>query len=92
MAAQVGDSASAMAQACVQRQAGNHGGRTRGYPQRYAQEALGHNSKAVHQAYAKRAEVEVPSLDDWEKQMSDKIIQLKANSFAPLTSPQTGRH
>jgi integrase len=32
--------------------------RKTGYSQRYAQEALGHNSKAVHQAYAKRAEVD----------------------------------
>ncbi len=39
-----------------------------GYPQRFAQEALGHNSKAVHHAYSKRAEVTVPSLDEWEKQ------------------------
>jgi hypothetical protein len=39
-----------------------------GYPERFAQQALGHNSKVVHRAYAKRAEVTVPSLDDWEKQ------------------------
>jgi integrase len=39
-----------------------------GYPERFAQEALGHNSKAVHYAYAKHAEVTVPSLDDWEKE------------------------
>jgi integrase len=39
-----------------------------GYPQRFAQEALGHNSKAVHHAYSKHAEVTVPSLDDWEKE------------------------
>ena len=38
-----------------------------GYPERFAQQALGHNSKAVHNAYAKHAEVTVPSLDDWEK-------------------------
>lgn len=37
-----------------------------GYPERFAQQALGHNSKAVHHAYSKRAEVTVPSLDDWE--------------------------
>jgi hypothetical protein len=30
--------------------------------------AEGHNSKAVHHAYSKHAEVTVPSLDDWEKQ------------------------
>jgi hypothetical protein len=29
---------------------------------------LGHNSKAVNQAYLKQAEVIVPSLDDWEKE------------------------
>ncbi len=39
-----------------------------GYPERFAQQALGHNSKAVHHAYSKNAEVTVPSLDDWEKQ------------------------
>src|SRR6266481_1406177 len=30
-----------------------------GYPERFAQQALGHNSKAVHYAYSKRAEVTV---------------------------------
>jgi integrase len=41
-----------------------------GYPERFAQQALGHNSKAVHHAYSKHAEVTVPSLDDWEKEWS----------------------
>jgi len=31
-----------------------------GYPERFAQEALGHNSKAVHRSYAKRAQVRLP--------------------------------
>ena len=39
-----------------------------GYPERFAQQALGHDSKAVHHAYSKHAEVTVPSLDDWEKE------------------------
>jgi integrase len=39
-----------------------------GYPERFAQEALGHNSKAVHRAYARKAQVELPSLGDYEKQ------------------------
>jgi flavin-binding protein dodecin len=39
-----------------------------GTSMRLAQQALGHNSKAVHRAYAKHAEVTVPSLDDWEKE------------------------
>lgn len=43
-----------------------------GYPERFAQQALGHNSKAVHHACSKHAEVTVPSLDDWEKGWSEK--------------------
>lgn len=40
--------------------------RTVGYPERFAQEALGHNSRAVHYAYARGARVVVPSLEDYE--------------------------
>src|SRR5262249_40120062 len=39
-----------------------------GYPERFAQEALGHNSKAVHRAYARQAQVELPSLGEFERQ------------------------
>jgi integrase len=38
-----------------------------GMPERFAQAALGHNSKAIHRAYAKKAEIIVPSLEDYEK-------------------------
>ena len=38
-----------------------------GYPERFAQEALGHNSQAVHRAYAKRAKVILPSLEAYEE-------------------------
>lgn len=41
--------------------------KTVGYPERFAQEALGHNSKAVHRAYAKRALMKIPSLEDYEE-------------------------
>ena len=41
--------------------------KTCGYPERFAQEALGHNSKAVHRAYAKRALMKIPSLEDYEQ-------------------------
>jgi integrase len=37
-----------------------------GYPQRFAQAALGHSSRAVHEAYAKRALVVCPALDEYE--------------------------
>jgi site-specific recombinase XerD len=49
-----------------------------GFPERFAQQALGHNSKAVHRAYAKHAEVTVPSLADWEiewKKNPQRIVQ-----------------
>jgi len=53
--------------------------RTCGYPERFAQEALGHNSKAVHRAYAKRATVKIPSLDDFEKKaVGGKILVFPA--------------
>jgi integrase len=41
--------------------------KTCGYPERFAQEALGHNSVAVHRAYAKRAKMKLPSLEEYEK-------------------------
>ena len=40
--------------------------RSCGYPERFAQEALGHQSKAVHRAYAKKAQVAIPTLEDYE--------------------------
>jgi integrase len=39
-----------------------------GYPERFAQEALGHNSKAVHRAYSRKAKVKLPSLEHYERQ------------------------
>jgi integrase len=37
-----------------------------GYPERFAQQALGHNSQAVHRAYARKAEVMIPCLEEFE--------------------------
>jgi len=37
-----------------------------GYPERYAQQALGHQSKAIHRAYARHASVKLPSLEEFE--------------------------
>ena len=47
--------------------------KTCGMPERFAQEALGHNSKAVHRAYAKRALVKIPSLEDYEQRATMKV-------------------
>jgi integrase len=38
-----------------------------GYPERYAQRVLGQNSKMVHRAYAKKAQGELPSLEEYEE-------------------------
>jgi integrase len=50
-----------------------------GYPERFAQEALGHNSKAVHRAYARNAQVILPSLKSFAKeQRSQNIVAFPA--------------
>jgi integrase len=48
-----------------------------GYPQRFAQEALGHSSRAVHEAYAKGAFVVCPALDQYEATAAQKIIRCR---------------
>ncbi len=51
--------------------------KTCGYPERFAQEALGHNSKAVHRAYARKAHVRLPSLESYENQnVEGRIVPL----------------
>jgi len=45
-----------------------------GYPERFAQAALGHNSKAVHRAYAKNAQVVLPTLASYEKTVREQNI------------------
>jgi integrase len=47
-----------------------------GMPERFAQEALGHNSKAVHRAYAKRALMKIPSLEDYEKKAESAALPI----------------
>jgi hypothetical protein len=46
------------------------------YPERFAQEALGHQSKAVHRAYARNAQVVIPTLEDHERKLAtnDNVI------------------
>jgi integrase len=45
-----------------------------GYPERFAQISLGHNSKAWARAYSKKAQVILPPLEDYER----KIIPLNS--------------
>jgi len=39
-----------------------------GYPERFAQAALGHGSRAIHHAYARKAKVCCPALDEYQQQ------------------------
>ncbi len=47
------------------------------YPERFAQEALGHNSRAVHRAYARRAKVILPLLEEYQRRAQEiRILRL----------------
>ena len=59
-----------------------------GYPERYAQEALGHASAAIHRAYAKKARVEIPPLEDYERAQA-KVIPLPKALDAALPAAQS---
>jgi integrase len=48
--------------------------KTVGMPERFAQQALGHSSKAFARAYSKKARVIVPSLEEYER----KIVLMRA--------------
>ena len=51
-----------------------------GVPERLAQAALGHSSKAVHRAYAKGALLEIPCLEDLDHQrMRTEILPTEVN-------------
>ena len=50
-----------------------------GCPERFAQEALGHNSRAVNRAYAKRALIKIPSLEDYEQRAATHNYNLSCN-------------
>ena len=47
-----------------------------GYPQRFAQAALGHSSRAVHEAYARDAIVICPSLEAYENRPPENLITI----------------
>jgi integrase len=49
--------------------------RKAGYPRRQAEEALGHNSKAVHIAYARGAQVTIDSLEKYEEAAEKNLPQ-----------------
>ena len=64
--------------------------KTCGYPERFAQLALGHNSKAVHRAYAKKAQVTLPPLEEYEREHEQKVVPLvNAPRREPIGEHQT---
>ena len=66
--------------------------RKAGYPERFAQEALGHNSKAVHRAYAKRAQVTLPSLEKYEQNAAaENIIPMKLQTGGSIPEKPEAR-
>ncbi|MCI0541482.1 MAG: hypothetical protein L0Z50_40295, partial [Verrucomicrobiales bacterium] len=53
---------------------------------------LGHKSKAVHRAYAKKARVELPSLESYERKIVPLPSATPANgSDATSSKPQLGQ-
>jgi integrase len=61
--------------------------KTVGMPERFAQQALGHSSKAIARAYSKKATVIVPSLEEYER----KIVSLPrvGATLKPAQIPQS---
>lgn len=63
--------------------------KTCGYPERFAQEALGHNSIAVHRAYAKKAQVALPPLEEYEKRAENLISIVRPKKTINVNSHNT---
>jgi integrase len=55
-----------------------------GMPERFAQAALGHSSKAVHRAYAKGAIMEIPCLEDM---LREKAVSHPRAATVPVEPP-----
>ncbi len=65
-----------------------------GYPERFAMVALGHNSQAVHRAYAKNAQMVLPSLESFEKNGRKRKVSSRPRSVAkpePVIAAQSNR-
>jgi integrase len=59
-----------------------------GYPERFAMAHLGHNSPAVHRAYAKKAKFICPSLDEFEAEQKTKVIAFPAAPIEPHSAEE----
>lgn len=65
--------------------------RAAGYPERYAQETLGHQSSTFARFYSKRAAVELPPLEQYEKRNAPRapLPPAPAPNIIPLPAPET---
>jgi len=58
--------------------------REAGYPERAAQEVLGHGSKAVHRAYARKANPELITIGAWKRrQAANNVVSVEFKKPAP---------
>jgi len=66
--------------------------KTAGYPERFAMENLGQNSKAVHRVYSKKAKVLIPSLESFEKNAREQNIVMlpRTENAKPALAEATG--
>jgi integrase len=60
--------------------------KTAGYPERFAQVNLGHNSRAMTRAYSRKAPVEMPSLSEYERQQKAIIGNRNTEPAAPAVA------
>jgi hypothetical protein len=58
-----------------------------GYPERYAQESLGHRSATVHRSYAKKARVELPPLEEFERAQRKVVPMPTTTETVHVPSP-----
>ena len=65
--------------------------RAAGYPERYAQETLGHQSSTFTRFYSKRASVELPPLEQYEKRNAPSAPPptAPASNIISLPAPET---
>jgi len=57
-----------------------------GYPERFAMQALGHASRAVHRAYSKKAQMVLPPLESYE------VTKRNVPATVPALLPETSRN
>jgi integrase len=66
--------------------------KTAGYPERFAQVNIGHNSRAVTRAYSRNAPVEMPALSEYERQQKAIIGNQTTEPAAQTIDAQGGHH